>query len=517
MLTITGVSVLFYIFMLSAVWWHYQAINVVFYVLNVTLLLFLFAAVSFLLYEEYWRVESKLCADFGPVHMVDCDEKEASLGYTYLCWVSVAVFCLLICSFPVLFYRLLPGLRALKAAANITQNDPGLILSFLLIVAICTGLLAFYITLLIYTVSTGAYEDKSISVAVYSTARVWTPYTAPRVLVFFEVLMVLWQFSFCAHCLEFLAGTYAVCRFFETGGIIAPLKKGVWNLCRYHLGSVALAAVLVPFWRFPRDSTLCLPCSSSDALAYQALTGDSFFVASGKAGKLLNKYRLLRCRNKLNNGDSVLWLYQITIILIAPALTGYWIHHKTYSFQDMYNKEITSVVAMMAYSLVFSWFLAMLFGCLYRGLLHGGVICHVFDMEKNEGKSRHSTPKFRALLYDRDEDQLSSLEVSQYSPRHQLVSDENLPMQIWDGDRMPDIQQPPTPIENKSIESPELASPPYFPFRQSTPEPAKPQGKVQIIGPLGVAISINEEVPNSDVIVDSPSLRDQRYQPRMSA
>lgn len=515
MLTITGVSVLVYIFVLSAVWWHYQPINVLFYGLNVVLLLFLFATVCFLLYAEHWRVQGKLCADFGPVHMVNCDESSASLGYTYLCWACAAVFFLLICSFPVLFYRLLPGLKALKAAASLTQNDPGLILSFFLIVAICTGLLAFYITLLVYTVSTGAYEDKAISVAVYSTARVWGPYTAPRVLVFFEVGMVLWQFSFFAHCLEFLAGTYATCRFFEEEGVLAPLKKGMWNLCRYHLGSVALAAVLVPCWRFPRDSTLCLSYSSSDALAYQALTGDSFFVAAGKAGKLLEKYRLLRCRNKLNNGSSVLWLYQITIMLIAPALTGYWVHHKTYSFQDTYNKEITSVVAMMAYSLVFSWFLALLFACLYRGLLHGGVLCHVFDMERNEGKSRHSTAKFRALLYDREEDQLSSLEVSQYSQRHHLVSDEDLPMGKWDGDRNPDVQQPPTPIANQKEESLELASPPSFPFQQPA-SPPKPEGNVHIIGPLGVVVSLSAEVPNSDVIVDSPSLRDQRYQPRMS-
>jgi hypothetical protein len=455
--------------------------------------------------------------------MLDCDESEASMGYTYLCWVSAAIFALIICSFPVLFYRLLPGLKALKAAANITQKDPGAILCFFILIAIATGFFAFYITLLVYTVSTGTYEEKPISTALYSSARVWAPYTAPRVLVFFEILMALWQLSFFAHCMEFVAGTYAAARFFESSAVLAPLKQGIWNLCRYHLGSVALAAVLVPCWRFPRDCTFELLLSSSDALAYQALTGDPLYTAARNAYKLLRKPRLLRCRYKLNNGSSVLWLYQITIILIAPALTGYWIQHKTYSFQEMYNKEITSVVAMMAYSLVFSWFLATLFGCLYRGLLHGGVICHVFDMEKNEGKSRHSTPKFRALIYDREEEQLSSLEVSQYSQHRPLplAPDQDLLMANWDGDRIPEVDNPPTPIDYSSADRPDQAEGnlPHSAFPQSPPSDPQlfPAENVDIIGPLGVRVSIKAEIPNSDAILDSPSLRDQQYRPRTAS
>jgi hypothetical protein len=142
----------------------------------------------------------------------------------------------------------------------------------------------------------------------------------------------------------------------------------------------------------------------SEALEYQALTGESFIVSARKSSELIRKNtNNLQARYKLNSGMSIIWIYQIVIMLIAPVLVAYWVHHKSISFQDMLIKEISSVIAMALYSLFFSWYLAMLYGCLVRGLMNGGVVCFLVDQENSDKSSRSSPEEFVNFMNDSDQ------------------------------------------------------------------------------------------------------------------
>lgn len=423
MLTITGVSVLVYVLVLKIPGKGHKIANFLFYAVNLPFLLFLFAVMTYLLYEEKSRVKGKLCDDFGPVHMQDCAEGDTADGYEYLAWTSASIFFVILCSLPYLIIKKLkPGVKTLGATAGIYANDIGVLLCFFIMVVVGVGFYAYFITLIIYTVATGEHDTHDdVPMLPQGSAEVWDFYTAPRVLIFFDVFMILWHFSFFAHILEFVAasaGSYWMLESNEKR--VFPLFKAVFRALRYHIGSIFLASIIVPCWRFPRDSILGKSLNYSEALAYQACTGEPFFVAAKHSTELIKEFDASKKpRERLNNGNSIIWVYQITIMLIAPVLTAHWILHKNFSFQEMSTKEISSVIAMDIYALFFSWYLSMLFGCMFKGLMHGGVIAALLD-EKYHGEGhRQSPPEFLAFMDGKDD----------YDPVN--TEEENQPRPAW--------------------------------------------------------------------------------------
>ena len=488
MLTITGVAVLAYILILKIPGSMHKPINLFFYFINTLFLLFLFAVLPFLLYEEKSRVKGKLCDDFGPVHMQECAEGDTADGYEYLAWTTASIFFVIVCSLPYLILKkLIPGVKTLGAVAGIYANDVGVMLCFLIMVVVGVGFYAYFITLIIYSVSTGETSTEDVTGLPQGTAEVWEFYAAPRVLVFFDVFMILWHFSFFAHILEFVAASAAGYWMFESNKArVFPLFRVVWRIFRYHIGSLFLASLLVPCWRFPRDSILGKSLNYSEALAYQACTGEPFMTSAKKSTELLKEFdSTKKPREKINNGNSVIWVYQITIMLIAPTLTAFWVLHKNFNFQEMSTKEISSVVAMDIYTLFFSWYLSMLFGCLFKGLMHGGVIAALIDEKHNHSSSRQAPEEFQEFMDD----------LPEYQPANNEEENQRAP---WGGSpydseahrQAPAAQQPAFPQESEHSEPMDILVPEDElrdrPDRVPEPNPGMPAaiGDVASVGVL---------------------------------
>ena len=209
---------------------------------------------------------------------------------------------------------------------------------------------------------------------------------------------------------------------------VFPLFRAVWRALRYHIGSIFLASIIVPCWRFPRDSIFGKSLNYSEALAYQACTGESFFVSAKHSTELIKEFDdSKQPRDKLNSGNSIIWVYQITIMLIAPVLTAHWILHKNFSFQEMSTKEISSVIAMDIYALFFSWYFSMLFGCMFKGLMHGGIIASLLDEKHHSDQNRQTPPEFLAFMDEKPE-------------YHRPPNDdeENQPREAWGASSPPD-------------------------------------------------------------------------------
>jgi hypothetical protein len=399
--------------------------NYVLFILNVCALILYFIVLPFMIDEENMRVDGKICDRFIRVDMgEDCDEGDIADGYSYLAYVVGSIFFVLFLVIPCLGLRLKRGVRTMAAGAQVHGHSLPLCFCIFLALLVGVGFYAYFITLIVYQVSTGEHVTKEVN-AVFPAEEVsrWEFSNGPRVLVIFDVFMIMWHFSFFAHVVEYVSGSAAAHWFIHSDhkGQF-PLHRALFQLFRYHLGTVLLASVIVPFARLPRlffsgvrSLIRCIskrqkaqfvcydPCFkylTSDALAYTAHTGRNFFESAKQACTLISKYEHRQARQRLNDAESLIWMYQLAIMLLGPVLMAFWVEHKDITFQGYNMKDVTSALAMMLYMLFFSWYLAQVFGSFVRGLLHGAMLGYLLHEEDKDPNKSQNEPNFEQFMQD---------------------------------------------------------------------------------------------------------------------
>jgi len=421
--------------------------NYILFMLNVCALILYFIVLPFMIDEESMRVDGKVCDPFLRVNMgEDCDEGDIADGYSYLAYVVGAIFFVLFLVIPCLGLRLKRGVRALAAGGQVNGHSLPLGCCIFLALLVGIGFYAYFITLVVYQVSTGEHRTKDVQ-EVFPVTEVerWEFSNGPRVLVIFDVFMVMWHFSFFAHVVEYIAGSAAAHWFIHSDRKrMFPLHKALYQLFRYHLGTVLLASALVPFGRFPRllfSGTRSLvryiskrakaqcacydPCFkylTSDALAYTAHTGRNFFESAKQACALISRHEHRQARQRLNDAEALIWMYQLAIMLLGPVLMAFWVEHKDITFQGYNMKDVTSALAMMFYLLFFSWYLAQVFGGFVRGLLHGAMLGYLLHEEDRDPNKAPHEPNFDQFMQDLPKEKDEKPEEEEVKPGSPVFS-----------------------------------------------------------------------------------------------
>ena len=374
------------------------------YTISLAIALFLMAVLCFLVYEESWRVDGKLCDSLLTVEMESCDEGDTANGYRALCWVLVAIFAVVAAAGICLFPGVPGGLEHLEATSVTRRWQPALHICPIAALVAAVAFYAYFITLLLFQVSCGDYESKSVPILPAGEVERWSFHTAERVLVFFTVGMILWWLSFFAYLVEHVTASLSIQHFLVSNGDqFAHFQKALFDLGKYHLGTVLLASVVLPIGRLPRNVAIglksllqlvlsdnsrimkCCLCGytsvfqymTSTSLALQTLEGTSFLSAAQKARLLLARHAKKSPEKSLNQADRLIWLTQLVVTLIGPVFVAYWIQHESKTFRDRNTSEITSVTAMAIYSLFLTWCLAQLYGCFVRGVVYGFTVAYL--------------------------------------------------------------------------------------------------------------------------------------------
>jgi hypothetical protein len=198
----------------------------------------------------------------------DCDEGDIADGYSYLAYVEGSIFFVLFLVIPCL------GLRLKRECGYVSwrsSDGHSLPLCFCIFLALLVGFYAYFITLIVYQVSTGEHVTKEVN-AVFSAEEVsrWEFSNGLRVLVILDVFMIMRHFSFFPHIVECVSGS-AVAHWF----IIAIARDNFRFIERFSSYSVTIWA------------QCCLPLSSCRSRVFHVSSshacGRSFgTLASGK-------------------------------------------------------------------------------------------------------------------------------------------------------------------------------------------------------------------------------------------
>lgn len=387
-------------------------------------LMFLFAVLVYLLHEENWRVNGQICQPFGPVRMDECDEGDTVHGYRDLAWTTASLgFCAGL-AMLLMLPRLLKGDQILRHSSKALGFHPLPFVCPIIAIVIGTAFYGYFITLLIFQTSTGYRDHEDNEYVQWGRVYRWFFSDAERVLVFFDVGIILWWFSFLAHCVEYVTAHTTVEWFFSNKrDRIAQVRVAVHSLFRYHCGSVLLASVLVPTGRLWRNlfgtikfllrhcfdsctgcgMIVCKPClvaydhwfkyMTSDGLAFQSIYGESF-IKSAKMGYFLVKRNDTKSRSQvlLNSGNMVIWLFQLVITMSGVVFCAWWLQYDSMTFKDLESFRVTSVTAMAIYEVFITWYFAQVFGGFVRGVMHASIVAYLVDLEANQGQRLRDTP-----------------------------------------------------------------------------------------------------------------------------
>ncbi len=380
------------------------------YGISLAIALFLMAVLCFLVYEESWRVDGKICDSVGTVVMENCDEGDTANGYRDLCWVLIAIFAVVVAAILCLLPGVPGGLDHIEATSVTRRWQPAIHICPIAALLAAVAFYTYFITLLLFQVSCGDHKSTSVPILPEGEVQRWSFHTAERVLVFFTVGMILWWLSFIAHLVEHVTASLAVKDFFAPeGNQFAQLKGTLVDLGRYHMGTVLLTAVVLPIGRLPRNLAIgkktllqlvlsekspimkCCLCGytavfqymTSTTIALQTHEGSSLLLSAKKARELLARHAKKTPERSLNQADRLIWLTQLVVTLIGPVFVAYWIQHEPETFREKNTAEITSVTAMAIYSLFLTWCLAQLYGCFVRGIVYGFTVAYLL---REDGK-----------------------------------------------------------------------------------------------------------------------------------
>ena len=145
-----------------------------FFILTIPVMLFLMAVLCYLVYEESWRVDGKICDSFGPVQMETCDEGETSNGYRGLSGFVIAVSVCVTVAIALLSLKLKQGVGILHQVAKVHRKS--LVMHGCAVFILVTGVVfyAYFITLLIYQVSSGDNSWKTEPSLLQGQVNTWS-------------------------------------------------------------------------------------------------------------------------------------------------------------------------------------------------------------------------------------------------------------------------------------------------------------------------------------------------------
>lgn len=386
----------------------------------------LLGALAFAVFNEAWRVDDMICGGFSVVNMTDCYEGETSTGYRSLAWFVVAMGgCV-----TVAFYAMLSGFyKGIRLFVILTRLiSPWLVLCPVLGGLTGLGLYAYFLTLAVFAVSTGSRESQTASEIPLNEFETWEFSTPERVLMFFLIAMALWCFATIGHIVEFLTARCVAMRYINSDrdNGLKTLSQATLHMLKYRLGSVQMAALLLPLFRLPRNlllgmkrarksfawEWLCRPlmrectcfraCYSrwlkymtSDGLAWQAIKGGSFISASVLGHVLVKRHKKMQTMELLNRANYTIWAQQLVLTLLGPVFIAYFISYERVTVEQVDVREVTSVTGLALLMLGGSWVQAQVLGGFLRGVLHGGLMAFLMDIDMNPNPER---PIARDLL-----------------------------------------------------------------------------------------------------------------------
>jgi len=387
----------------------------------------LFAGISFMIYEEADRVADNVCGSFEDVTMQNCNRTRWSRPYEALAYSTAVLFIAISLGALTFVSHICRGSKLMSLCARPLKRAT--CVSFLpcFVMLLGAGVYALLITLVTYAAGSGAVAMDSVSL-IQGHVKTVDFYYAPRVLIFYALLMALWWFSLLATVSEYLTASYTCHWFFgkDKESLIQPFRSSLKNAFMYHFGSLVLASVLMPsmrLWKYVLGTVrrfasmlgidkskccasccgLCFDCYDGalryldyQALAYQSLWGGSFSEAA-KRGFFLIERNKANCKRLTSSGDYYVWLFQLSTMLSGPVFVFYWIQHMDKTFREEMTKHVSSVTGLAVVALVVSWFIAQELGAVMRGLLYGSLVSYLSDAEMFVGGQRYADDQIAGL------------------------------------------------------------------------------------------------------------------------
>ena len=462
----------------------------------------LFAGISYMIYEEADRVADSVCGPFEGVTMQDCDRNRWSGSYKALAYSTGVLFIAISLGALTFVYHLWRGAKMVALCARPLRHAT--CISFLpcLIMLLGAGVYALLITLVSYAAGTAAIETDSI-LLILGRAKTLNFYYAPRILIFYAVIMAFWWFSLLATVSEYLTASYTCHWFFgkDKSSLIQPFRNSIKNAFMYHFGSLILASVAMPSFRLfkyflgtiRRFATLlgvdkgkccsscfgpCFECYDGalryldyQALAYQSLWGGTF-CDSAKRGFYLIERNKVNCKRLTASGDYYVWLFQLTTMLSAPAFVFYWLLHMDKTFMDEMTKHVSTVTGMAVVSLIISWFLAQELGAVMRGLQYGSLVSYLSDAEMFVGGQRFADDQIAGLYGEGYEavrvlKPVEDMKQSKDESMHEFLAESpaEKPLSFPEPAKPLKISEFPQPI--KSVRKPSPPAKPFVPGNKS--------------------------------------------------
>ena len=393
-------------------------------------LAFAFASVSFLAYEESWRVEDRICRDFHMVTMSDCHAETYSDGYRVFGFSLIGLAGLLVLAVVMKVGRIAPGAEYLSIAVTPMKNTNWILVCLLQYMVAGACVYVAFLSIISYSASCGDIESYKADVpGNYTKSIQFTSWT--RWLIIYELLMFLWWTSVLVQTSEYLLGGFAAAWFFSKDRTIlqAPLRTSLWLMVRYHLGSVIFASIAIPILRTPRQIMrivrvvlgvmnektekcgssvcgCCLECYefrlkylNSHLIPYQAIWGTSF-LESSKRGFFLISRGPAHTLIPVHSAEFLLWVLQMVLFLSSPVFVYYWILHTSVLLTGDHTKTVTSVAGLAWLSAVFSWNICEIIGGFMRSLLYSEMVSYLVDHEMFTGVQRYSDACFSDIFQE---------------------------------------------------------------------------------------------------------------------
>eukprot|EP00051_Salpingoeca_urceolata_P006769 m.89580 g.89580 ORF g.89580 m.89580 type:complete len:652 (+) comp14976_c1_seq3:89-2044(+) len=321
--------------------------------------------------------------------------------------IVASVFTLL---FLCLLYYLWPRIRFVIAifqeASKIMARIPQVLFLPLLTTFFLALFFAYWIVVFLYLSTTAepvANEDGHVEyVERDDYAKLW----------WYHLFGLFWTSQFILACEEMtIAGAVAYWYFtFDKKTVKRTVRRSIWHVLRYHLGTVAFGSLLIAIVKFLRavlqyierrlrrkGSTgrlvvlmlrccscclwcfdKCLKFLNKNAYIEVAIYGYSFCVAAREAFKILTA-NVLRVLAINSLGTFCLFLSKIAVVAGSGLIAVLWLRG---------NPDLHYFGFVVLAICVFAWFIAGSFIGVYKMAIDTLVICFCEDHKHNNGKDK---------------------------------------------------------------------------------------------------------------------------------
>ena len=410
----------------------------------------LMGVLCYVIYEESWRIEGRVCDTENSVPMEDCDSSHISSAYQSFSYLCIVLFALILLYLVARSQRMLTCSSTLSLSTQPIHYSPSLICMLILCVIIGSALVLFTLVVITYLASTASVETIETVIPGWQAKQIEFTGSA-RGSVLYAGLLLLWWLSVLVTALEYVTCYYTCIWFFskDKSRMNQPVCMALWTLFRYHLGSVLLGALAVPVLKTPRSCFQLLhflltrlsntasfrhrkvlkaslwlhdhflTFLHSHTLPFQALWGTPY-LESSKRGYFLLARTPARVLGSIQSVETFLWPYQLVVTLTGPLLAYAWVLHASWTPFGEATLHITSATALAGVSLLFSLFAAEALGGFMRGLMYAEGVSYAADREMFSGVQRFAEISF-SLAFQEE----LNLETSKVDADYSLPSEES--------------------------------------------------------------------------------------------